>query len=257
VGRSSTQSFAYLLVPSLDSLSKDSRERLRALMDCNELGGGFKLAMSDLQIRGGGNLLGVSQSGNIAAIGYDLYLDLLQKTVADLKAQALKAGRNSSTDDIDPEVNLQLSAYIPESYIPDISQRYITYRRMAALATSPPEMQDDLQDELVDRYGPLPVETVTLFRVISLKKELAALRISKLEQGRDSLVFTFLDDTPLSPEMLMAYLQKNSGGKTQIAPKLTPDSRLVVGGRLSSLEHIFDTIVKTLDEFTTMVQAGI
>ena len=88
VGRSSTQSFAYLLVPSLDSLSKDSRDRLRALMDCNELGGGFKLAMSDLQIRGGGNILGVSQSGNIAAIGYDLYLDLLQKTVADLKAQA-------------------------------------------------------------------------------------------------------------------------------------------------------------------------
>ncbi len=200
VGRSSTQSFAYLLVPSLDSLSKDSRDRLRALMDCNELGGGFKLAMSDLQIRGGGNLLGVSQSGNIAAIGYDLYLDLLQKTVADLKAQAAKAEYDdSSSDDIDPEINLQLSAYIPESYIPDISQRYITYRRMAALATSPPEMQTDLQDELIDRYGTLPVETVTLFRIISLKKDLAALRISKLEQGRDSLVFTFLDDTPLTP----------------------------------------------------------
>jgi transcription-repair coupling factor (superfamily II helicase) len=123
VGRSSTQSFAYLLVPSLDSLSKDSRERLRALIDCNELGGGFKLAMNDLQIRGGGNLLGVSQSGNIAAIGYDLYLDLLQKTVADLKAQATKSDNDSITDDIDPEVNLQLSAYIPERYIPDISQR--------------------------------------------------------------------------------------------------------------------------------------
>lgn len=87
VGRSNLQSYAYLLVPSLDALSKDSKERLRALMDCNELGGGFKLAMSDLQIRGGGNLLGISQSGNIAAIGYDLYLDLLQKTVADLKPE--------------------------------------------------------------------------------------------------------------------------------------------------------------------------
>ncbi len=159
VGRSSTQSFAYLLVPSLDSLSKDSRERLRALIDCNELGGGFKLAMSDLQIRGGGNLLGVSQSGNIAAIGYDLYLDLLQKTVADLKAQAARGDQDDSPDDIDPEVNLQLSAYIPERYIPDISQRYITYRRMAALSTSLPEVQTDLQEELVDRYGPLPIET--------------------------------------------------------------------------------------------------
>ena len=164
VGRSSTQSFAYLLVPSLDALSKDSRDRLRALMDCNELGGGFKLAMSDLQIRGGGNLLGVSQSGNIAAIGYELYLDLLQKTVADLKAQAAKDDQDKVTDDIDPEINLQLSAYIPERYIPDISQRYITYRRMAALSTSPPEMQTDLQEELVDRYGPLPLETLYPFQ---------------------------------------------------------------------------------------------
>jgi transcription-repair coupling factor (superfamily II helicase) len=254
VGRSSTQSFAYLLVPSLDSLSKDSRERLRALMDCNELGGGFKLAMSDLQIRGGGNLLGISQSGNIAAIGYDLYLDLLQKTVADLKSQAAKIDQGSIADDIDPEINLQLSAYIPENYIPDVSQRYITYRRMAALSSSPPEMQVDLQEELLDRYGQIPIETVTLFRVISLKRDLVPLRISKLEQGRDSLVFTFQHDTPVSPEMLMRYLQKYSGRKNKVDPKLTPDSRLVIHARLASIEHIFDTITATLDEFTHLVQ---
>ena len=104
VGRSSTQSFAYLLVPSIDHLSKDARERLRALMEYNELGGGFKLAMSDLQIRGGGNLLGVSQSGHIAAIGYDLYLDLLQKTVADLKNQTGDASGYQQTEDVDPEI---------------------------------------------------------------------------------------------------------------------------------------------------------
>lgn len=254
VGRSSTQSFAYLLVPSLDSLSKDSRDRLRALMDCNELGGGFKLAMSDLQIRGGGNLLGVSQSGNIAAIGYDLYLDLLQKTVLDLKAQAARTEDQGLVEEIDPEVNLQLSAYIPESYIPDISQRYITYRRMAALATSPTEMQSDLEEELLDRYGALPGETLTLLRIIALKKELVALRICKLEQGRDNLVFTFLDDTPLSPEMLMRYLQRNSGKKNKIAPKLTPDSRLIISGSLSGATQIFDTITTTLDEFTKLVQ---
>ena len=256
VGRSSTQSFAYLLVPSLDSLSKDSRDRLRALMDCNELGGGFKLAMSDLQIRGGGNILGVSQSGNIAAIGYDLYLDLLQKTVADLKAQAATGELTEARDDLDPEINLQLSAYIPDSYIPDISQRYITYRRMAALAGSAPELQLDLQDELVDRYGPLPIETRTLFRIISLKQDLAALRISKLEQGRDSLVFTFQEDTPLSPEMMLRYLQKNTGRKNSLAAKLTVDSRLVLSGHLSSIEHIFDTLSTTLAELTTLIHAA-
>jgi transcription-repair coupling factor (superfamily II helicase) len=253
VGRSTVQSFAYLLVPSGDHLSKDSRERLRALMDCNELGGGFKLAMSDLQIRGGGNLLGISQSGNIAAIGYDLYLDLLQKTVADLKAQAANDDGTSISDDLDPEVKLQLSSFIPEAYIPDISQRYITYRRIAALVNSPPEAQEDLKDELVDRYGQLPLETITLLRVIDLKRELASLRISKLEQGRDSIVFSFMDDTSLSPEMLLNYLQTYSTPKKCKPPKFTPDGRLVLFGELISVEHIFDTILGVLREFKDLV----
>jgi transcription-repair coupling factor (superfamily II helicase) len=177
--------------------------------------------------------------------------------VADLKAQASKTEQGSSIDDVDPEVNLQLSAYIPERYIPDISQRYITYKRMAALTNAPAAMQLDLEDELVDRYGPLPVETVTLFRIIRLKKDLAALRISKLEQGRDSLVLTFQGDTPLTSDMLLRYLQKNSGKKHKVAPKLTPDSRLVVSGRLSSMEHIFDTIATTLNELTALVQTTV
>lgn len=240
VGRSSKQSFAYLLVPSLDSLSKDSKERLRALMDCNELGGGFKLAMSDLQIRGGGNILGISQSGNIAAIGYDLYLDLLQKTVADLKAQA-QDDESDPTAELDPEVKLQLSAYIPDSYIPEISQRYLVYRRIAALVHAKGEDQIDLKDELTDRYGSIPEETITLFRVIELKKELARLHVEKLEQGKGSLVFSFLDNTPLTPEMLMQFLQHGVNRKG-IQQKFTPDGRLVINCPLSTTEQIFDTI---------------
>ena len=256
VGRSSTQSFAYLLVPSLDGLSKDSKERLRALMDCNDLGGGFKLAMNDLQIRGGGNLLGISQSGNIAAIGYDLYLDLLQKTVADLKAQA-NPGDGPALEELDPEVKLQLSAYIPESYIPDISQRYITYRRMAALTCSPQENQEDLRDELVDRYGTLPNETLALFRIIAIKKNLADLRIAKLEQGRDNLVLTFQNDTPISPEMIMKFLSDGAQQKNRIPPKLAPDGRLIIGCRLISPEHLFDTIAITLHALNKLIPTSI
>ncbi len=255
VGRSSLQSYAYLLVPSLDSLSKDSRDRLQALMDCSELGGGFKLAMSDLQIRGGGNLLGVSQSGHIAAIGYDLYLDLLQKTVADLKAGARHGGLEQAADDIDPEINLHLSAYIPEKYMPDISQRYITYRRIAALASSSPAMQDELQAELVDRYGPLPHETVNLFRIVSLKGDLAALRISKLEKGRDTLVYSFMADTPLRPERLLASLQAPSKRRPAPQAKLTPDGRLVVPGRFTTEEELFASIGKTLTDLRNMCNA--
>ncbi len=256
VGRSSTQSFAYLLVPSIDSLSRDSRDRLRALMDCNELGGGFKLAMSDLQIRGGGNLLGVSQSGNIAAIGYDLYLDLLQRTVADLKAKTAAGDQEEIVTTIDPEINLQLSAYIPETYIPDISQRYITYRRIAALTSSSPAIFEDLKDELLDRYGNLPVETVNLFQIVAIKKELAQLRIHKLEKGRDTLVFHFADDTPLSPEMLMVYLQRHSSKRKGIAPRITPGGRLIINGEMTSTGQTFNTIATTLNNLNKLAHAS-
>lgn len=253
VGRASIQSFAYLLVPSIDSLKKDSRDRLRALMDCNELGGGFKLAMSDLQIRGGGNLLGVSQSGHIAAIGYDLYLDLLQKTVADLKARAVNGDVDSLEDEIDPEINLQISAYIPEKYMLDISQRYVTYRRIAALATADDAAHTDLQEELEDRYGPLHEETHNLFRVVALKKSLTVLRISKLEKGRDTLVFSFLDDTPVTPEKLLTYLQTISSKKKGISTKLTPDGRLVVASPLPTPETVFTLADKILHDLEAMI----
>jgi len=256
VGRSSTQSFAYLLVPSVDSLSRDSRDRLRALMDCNELGGGFKLAMSDLQIRGGGNLLGVSQSGNIAAIGYDLYLDLLQKTVADLKAKTAKGEDSKSLTSLDPEINLQISAYIPATYIPDISQRYITYRRIAALVSSPPEIFEDLKDELTDRYGSIPEETASLFQIVAVKKELARLRIHKLEKGRETLVFHFSNDTPVSPEMLMTFLRQSSSKKRGIEPRITPEGRLIINGEMTSTEQIFTTITGTINNLEKLTRAG-
>ncbi len=247
VGRSSTQSFAYLLVPSMDSLTRESKERLRALIDCSELGGGFKLAMSDLQIRGGGNLLGVSQSGNIAAIGYDLYLDLLQRTVADLKARSADGLENGLEEEIDPEVNLQISAYIPGDYIPNIGQRYIMYRKIAALAKANTEDMDDLKEELRDRYGPLPGEAENLFRIVHLKKILAALHIHKLEQGRDNLVFSFLKTTPIHPETLLAFVAQQTSRKKNIFPKLTPDNRLILPLSLDSEELIFSGIHTTLD----------
>ncbi|CAG0899799.1 unnamed protein product [Cyprideis torosa] len=211
VGRSSTQSFAYLLVPSMDALSKDAKERLRALMDYNELGGGFKLAMSDLQIRGGGNILGISQSGHIAAIGYDLYLELLQRTVSDLKAQGLADRKGVVLENIDPEINLNISAYVPHNYIEDIGQRYIAYRRISVLASEDEEQFTDLREELIDRYGPLPRETENLFAIMALKKALIQLRIEKLERGRDTLVFTFAQDTPAGKTV---FLVTNAHPKT-------------------------------------------
>ncbi len=256
VGRSSLQSFAYLLVPSMDTLSRDSKERLRALMDYNELGGGFKLAMSDLQIRGGGNLLGVSQSGNIAAIGYDLYLDLLQKTVADLKAHTTTDDSPAIQDDLDPEINLQISAYIPENYIPDIGQRYIAYRRISALVKAEGADFADLEDELTDRYGQLPVETSNLFQIVTLKKELALLRVSKLEKGKDSLVFSFVEDTPLEPQQLLSYIEKRANKEIVSPSRLIPDGRLIISTAYAKEKNIFTIIQKTLSELLNLTNPG-
>jgi len=253
VGRSATQAFAYLLVPSLDNLSKDSKDRLRALMECNELGGGFKLAMSDLQIRGGGNLLGVSQSGNIAAIGYDLYLDLLQSTVTDMKARAA-AGDDGTViiEQTDPEINLQLSAYIPEDFIADVSQRYVAYRRISSLSKSDTEEYGNLMDELRDRYGQLPQETENLFKIVALKQELASLGIKKLEKGKDSFVFSFTENTPIDPGHLMDYLQKGSKNRKRKSARLTPDGRLVVPSQYAEkqLFSTLQTIITHLGTFT-------
>ena len=248
VGRSSSQSFAYLMVPSLDHLSKDSRERLRALMEFNELGGGFKLAMSDLQIRGGGNLLGVSQSGHIAAIGYDLYLDLLQKTVADLKSRSSEDNRTHFEDELDPEINLRISAYIPDSYIADIGQRYLMYRRIAALSREEDNALTDIRDELTDRYGTIPAEVDNLFSIVALKKELVRLQVVKLEKGPSSAVLSFLPNTPVRPESLAAFLQ-NSGDRA----RLTPDGRLVMNVRdnkdvFSEIDDILTELSKLTNE---------
>ncbi len=254
VGRSSAQAFAYLLVPSLDSLSKDSKDRLRALMECNELGGGFKLAMSDLQIRGGGNLLGVSQSGHIAAIGYDLYLDLLQRTVADMKARAATGEEDlPSQDHVETEINLQISAYIPESFIPDISQRYISYRRISALSSSgSDDAYDDLQEELADRYGRIPEETRNLFKIVALKRELGELGVTKLEKGKDSFVFTFSDNTPLDPALLLSFLQRGSKKRKAPPRRITPDGRLIIPATIDSEDRLFQILQRILGELSAL-----
>jgi transcription-repair coupling factor (superfamily II helicase) len=239
VGRSSEQAFAYLLVPSLEHLSKDAKQRLRALMDYNELGGGFKLALSDLQIRGGGNILGESQSGNIAAVGYDLYLDLLQRTVEDLKRKAERGEAFSDDDYQEPEINLSLSAFIANKYIPDPNQRYIAYKRITSVADS--AELDDLKEEFTDRYGKMPKEAENLFAIIEIKDFLKKYKVTKLEQSAESLVFSFHSSTEITPEQILRFIRKSKG-----KVRMTPDSRLVVSQSIQAPNEIFQSIKNTL-----------
>ncbi len=249
VGRSSRQSYAYLLLPSPERMTAGAGQRLRALMDCSELGGGFKLAMNDLQIRGGGNLLGVSQSGHIAAVGYDLYLELLQSTVADLKKQA-EQGDCLAEPAVEPDVKLRVAAFLPDDYVRDTVLRYRLYRRLSVAGNENPEQLADLHDEIIDRSGPIPRETEALFALVGLKYPLRQLGITKLEQGPVNLVFSFGEQSSVAPETLLAFIEhsrpkkgkKKDKKKTQpvrglripaMAPapepvRLTPDQRLIV-----------------------------
>ncbi len=242
VGRSSEQAYAYLLLPDPKKLPREARRRIRALMDYNDLGGGFKLAMSDLQIRGGGSLLGNSQSGQITAVGYDLYLELLQRTVEDLKRSTAGA---DATPEIEPEINLKVPAFIAEDYIPDTGQRYLAYRRISAAADE--AELDEITDELIDRYGPLPAETANIIGIVSLKPQMLQLAATKLEQGPEKLVLTLSDATPISPEKLLAL---NQAGDHSI--KILPDNRLIIGGLDPRGDTIIEEAKKTLQSLALL-----
>ena len=145
VGRSHRRAYAYLVIPGEKIITRDAERRLKALQELDELGGGFKLALQDLEIRGAGNLLGHEQSGHIAAIGFELYTQMMEKAVRELKGEAVRP-------EVEPEIRLGIPAYFPEDYIPDANQRLLFYKRLASLG-DPAELAE-VKEELRDRYGP-------------------------------------------------------------------------------------------------------
>ncbi len=183
VGRSSQQAYAYLLIPGETVITRDAQKRLRALMDFSELGAGFKIALNDLQIRGGGAILGSSQSGHIAAIGYELYLELLEKAVGSMKNDG------SQAEAIETEINLPVSAFLPEDYIGDTDQRLIAYKRLATLADE--ESIEELAGEWRDRYGPLPEQAKSLVLMAMMRLLLRRLRVNRLDGDAENLYLSF------------------------------------------------------------------
>jgi transcription-repair coupling factor (superfamily II helicase) len=182
IGRGDHQAYAYLLVSDESHISKDARKRLAALMEYRDLGSGFQIAMKDLQIRGAGTALGASQSGHIAAVGYDLFLRLLDQAVHDLKGE-------SHVEPLDPEINVSLSTGFPEDYIESVSQRLTLYRRLSRLTT----LSDiaDIKQELKDRYGRLPRPAENLLLKIMLRVLAIQCGVQRLDMDPGTLVLTF------------------------------------------------------------------
>jgi transcription-repair coupling factor (superfamily II helicase) len=213
VGRSRERAYAYLLVPARRPVTKDARKRLEVLQKFTELGAGFQIASHDLEIRGAGNLLGKDQSGQIEAVGFDLYAQLLDEAVRELKGEAPR-------EEVDPDVALPVPAFIPDPYMPDVHQRLYFYKRYAQASTD--EELEEIRAEIVDRCGDPPDEVDALGEVMKVKVRLRALRIRALESGPGRIVLTLGENAALDPFKLARHVQASGG-----ALRLTPDMKLV------------------------------
>jgi transcription-repair coupling factor (superfamily II helicase) len=240
VGRGQVQAYAYLLVPDDAALSTEAQKRLKALMEFTELGSGFKIALHDLQIRGAGNLLGQAQSGHLAEVGYELYLELLEQAIREFK------GETPQELAPDPEVHLPVAAYLPEDYVPDIQQRLALYRRLSGRLT--PEMIQDLEEELLDRFGPLPAEGRNLLDVVRTKHFLRRLGIKRLDVQDSFAVLHFAQPERLDLARLIDLLKRQPKSF-----RLTPDQNLWV--RLPEAAPPFQRLQNCLQEVETFVKA--
>ncbi len=206
VGRSHHQAYAFCLVPPQALMTADAVKRLDALASLEELGSGFTLATHDLEIRGAGELLGEEQSGNIQAVGFSLFMELLDHAV-----QALKAGLDPALEDPfkkSVEIDLQLPALIPEEYIPDVHTRLVLYKRISNAASS--EALNDLISEIVDRFGLLPEQTGFLFKITELKLQAQKLGICKIDANARGGRLEFVAKPTINPTKIIQLIQTKS-----------------------------------------------
>lgn len=206
VGRSHHQAYAYLLTPPPKRLTKDAEKRLEAISSLEDLGAGFALATHDLEIRGAGELLGDEQSGQIESVGFTLYMEMLEEAVA-----ALKEGREPSLDAMlskQSEIDLKLPALLPESYIPDVNLRLSFYKKLAS-ARNEAEL-DEVQVELIDRFGLLPDAAKNLVTLSEFKLQAQELGIKRIEASAKGGVIEFSEQTLVSPAYIIELIQKQS-----------------------------------------------
>jgi transcription-repair coupling factor (superfamily II helicase) len=208
VGRSHHRAYAYLIAPPLAALSTDARKRLQAIEALEELGAGFALASHDLEIRGAGELLGESQSGEIDEVGFAMYSELLNRAV-----QTLREGKTPDLTDTEvssgTEINLHAPALLPEDYIPDIHMRLVLYKRISNARS--PEQLVQLREEFVDRFGVLPKPATLLFEIAELRLGATALGIRKIDIGPRGARIDFARSAPVDPGSMISLLQSVPG----------------------------------------------
>ena len=233
VGRSHHQAYAYLLTPPPKVLTGDARKRLDAIAKAEDLGAGFILATHDLEIRGAGELLGDEQTGNMQTVGFSLYMDMLDRAV-----NAIRKGETPNLDEplkAGVEINLHVSALIPEDYLPDIHSRLVLYKRISN-ATSEEQLRE-LQVEMIDRFGLLPKACKRLFRVTDLKLQAQRLGIRKIDAGETGGRVEFDPETTMDPGTIVTLVQSQPD-----VYRLTGNNRLSFDTKMEKAETRFTKV---------------
>jgi transcription-repair coupling factor (superfamily II helicase) len=236
VGRSHRHAFAYLLIPGEKAITPDAEKRLRALQEVDGLGGGFKLALHDLEIRGAGNLLGDQQSGQITAVGFELYTEMMENAVKELKGEEI-------LPEVDPEIRIGIPAYFPDSYIPDANQRLYFYKRLASLRDA--AELGELREEVKDRFGPYPEPVENLFLVMNLRRVLRQFLVQQISVSEGQVFLLFHPESPVKVEKLLEMIHKQ---KHRF--RLSPDGRLSFRPKSQDWATLMDEVAELLRSIT-------
>jgi len=200
VGRSNRTAYAFLMYKRDKMLKEIAEKRLAAIKEFTDLGSGFKIAMRDLEIRGAGNLLGQKQHGHMEAVGYDLYCKMLDEAVKSLKGIV-------NSDDFVTTVDLDVDAFIPESYIVNEIQKLDIYKRIAGIENK--AECDDMKEELIDRFGSIPASVENLLRVALIRIEAHTLCITEIKGKNEEIIFYLKPNAKIKPEMIPLFLQRH------------------------------------------------
>lgn len=243
VGRSKLRAYALLTLPAQQKITAQAERRLKVLQSLDNLGAGFQLASHDLDIRGAGNLLGDEQSGHIKEVGFELYQQMLEEAIENLKAGTVEP----VADRWSPQITLGMPVLIPEDYVTDLSVRLSLYRRLADLETE--EDIDNFGVELRDRFGALPDEVRYLFRVVAIKTLCRRANVEKVDAGPKGMVISFRDNKFANPEKLVRYIRDWSS-----AGRVRPDMKVVFIEDWENIDIRLDRVTEVLRELVALAE---
>jgi transcription-repair coupling factor (superfamily II helicase) len=241
VGRSNRRAYAYLLIPREMELTPIARRRLAALKEFSDLGAGFKIAALDLELRGAGNLLGGEQSGHIEAVGFELYTQMLDRAVREMKGEA-------GVEEAEVQLNLGLNIRIPAEYIPEENQRLRMYKRVAGVESE--SKLEDVEVELKDRYGPPPQAVRNLLDYASLKLLCMRVGVNTIDRKRDQVTFKFRQNAAVDPEQLARFVSAQRGAQ------FTPDGMLRFTLKVTAADDALRSLRTVLEQLASVNTAS-